>query len=408
MVLITPRRALLATAAGGGLIALGAGLKVGFAPRRVADERPRDMLVAVFLRFGCDGLTLLAPAEDPHYRAARPGIGVTTAGDRAGPLIGALDGVPFVLHPAAAGLKPLYDAGQLAFVHAAGLPIDTRSHFESQEMMERGIVERNDPVLGGWLARHLMSSGRTLPELGAIAAAADIQASLAGFAGAVAIPDVAEFNVPGGDLNLGVIAALNAGAEVHATAARDTVDMIRRVRARYALLPPAAPPVPYPAGDFAAAMQSLAKLVKMNVGVEVAAVDFGGWDHHYQMNQYFPGHARQLAETLAAFWADLAHVRERVTIVAMTEFGRRLDENTAGGTDHGSASVMLVLGASVAGGRIHGRWPGLAPDQLREGDLRVTTDARAVLQEILVTRRGEPAPEQVFPGLPYAPVGVVG
>jgi uncharacterized protein (DUF1501 family) len=402
------RRALIASATVGGLVAGGAGLRLAF---RDSDEPAKaagdDILVAVFLRFGVDGLTLAAPAEDDDYRSSRPTIRVTPDGANAGLAIGRLDRVPFYLHPKLPELKTLYDAGHLAILHAAGLPVDTRSHFECQELMERGITERNAPILGGWLARHLMPRSATLAELGAIAAAPDVHSSLQGFRGAVAIPDVADFNVSGGDHNLDVIEALNAGPETHAASARETVAMIRGVRSRYAALPAATGDgVTYPVGEFGAAMRSLSRIIKMDAGLSAATVDFGGWDHHYQMNHYFPAHATQLSQTLAAFWTDLAAYQSRLTIVAMTEFGRRLEENTAGGTDHGAASVMLVMGGGVRGGKLYGDWPGLKPRDLRDGDLRVTTDSRHVLQEILVKRRGEDALDRVFPGAPYRPLGL--
>lgn len=395
------------TAAAGGLV-LAAAPSIRLAWREgEADpikDRKRDILVFVFLRFGVDGLTLLAPAEDDSYRKARPTIAVTP---ELGSPIGALDNVPFYLHPNAPELKGLYDRGKLALIHAAGLPTGSRSHFECQEMAERGITEHEAPLFGGWLGRHLLSAADDLPALGAVAAAASIHTALHGYRGAVAIPDVAEFNVPGGDFNLNVIEALSAGNEPHAICARETVAMIRGVRARYAELPSiASEPAEYPEGSFGTAMQSVARIIKMKAGLDVATVDFGGWDHHYKMNQYFPGHLMQLSRGLAAFWDDLKDYQDRLTVVAMTEFGRRLEENTAGGTDHGAASVMLALGGHVHGGRIYGQWPGLAEQDLREGDLRVTTDSRTILQELLVKRRGEQNLEKVFPALRYQPLGM--
>jgi uncharacterized protein (DUF1501 family) len=398
------RRTLLKSAStGAALTAISPGLRTAFA----ADaSSQRDILVVVFLRFGCDGLTMVAPAQDRDYQMHRPNIKISASGEGAGLPLGMMGGVPFYMHPSAPELKVLFDAGRLAVVHAAGLPSDTRSHFESQNMMERGVTEGDDPVLGGWLARHLAARKLELPDLGAVSSAADIHTPLQGIRGVTAIPDVRDFNVPGGDYNLNVIEILNAAADPHSASARATVNMIRSVQSSLGRLPPANG-VTYPAGGFASSLRSLADIIKMNVGLEAATVDFGGWDHHYNMNTYFPPAARHLSQSLSAFWNDIAAVQHRVTLVTMTEFGRRLEENTAGGTDHGAASFMFVLGGGVNGGRIYGDWPGLKPSDLREGDVRVTTDVRQVLQEILVTRRGEDNLRSIFPALDYRPRGIL-
>jgi uncharacterized protein (DUF1501 family) len=397
------RRTFLSAASSGVVMgALAPGVKAAFSAN--AGPAKRDIVISIFLRFGSDGLTMVAPADDADYRANRPTIGVTT---KTGLHIGALDNVPFFLHPNIPELKALYDAKKLAVVHAAGLPTHTRSHFESQNMLERGVTESDAPVLGGWLARHLTARNLSLPELGAITSGAAVQVPLQGYQGAVAVPDVNTFNVTGGDFNLNVIEALNRGKEVQAVAARGTVDMIRSVKASLVRLPAASGGPTYPSGSFGSSLRSLAEVIKMDVGLEVATVDFGGWDHHYNMNLYFPGAAQQLSKALAAFWADLAPVQDRLTIVTMTEFGRRLQENTAGGADHGAASFMFVLGGAVRGGKIYGQWPGLRAGDLREGDLRVTTDVRQVLQEILAKRRGETTLDKIFPALAYAPLGIL-
>lgn len=402
--MILSRRTLLKSGATGtALSAVAPGLSACFAADR-SDQR--DILVVVFLRFGCDGLTMLAPAEDPEYRRLRPTIGISATGAGAGLPLGTLDGVPFYMHPSAPELKALYDAGQLAVVQAVGLPTDTRSHFESQNMMERGVTEGDAPILGGWLARHLAARKLELPDLGAVSSAADIHTPLQGIKGVAAIRDVRNFTVLGGDYNLQVIEKLNAGQDLHSVSARATVNMIRSVQTGLGRLPTDTRAV-YPAGGFAASLRSLADIIKMDMGLEVATVDFGGWDHHYNMNSYFPPAARHLSQSLAAFWDDLRSVQHRLTIVTMTEFGRRLEENTAGGTDHGAASFMFVLGGAVNGSKLYGQWPGLRPSDLREGDVRVTTDVRQVLQEILATRRGEDNPRSIFPALDYRPQGIL-
>ncbi|MCA0200626.1 MAG: DUF1501 domain-containing protein, partial [Proteobacteria bacterium] len=340
------RRTLLTSASAGAVLpAFAPGIRAAFAAE---PSNTRDILVVVFLRFGCDGLSMVAPAQDPDYQARRPTIKVAASGQNAGLPLGPLDGVPFYLHPSAPELKALFDAGRLAVVHAAGLPTDTRSHFESQNMMERGVTEGDAPILGGWLARHLAARNLMRADLAAVSSAPDIHTPLQGLRGVAAIPDVRDFNVPGGDYNLNVIEILNAGNAPQAASARATVDMVRSVQGSLGRLP--AGGVAYPAGGFAVSLRSVADIIKMNVGLEVATVDFGGWDHHYNMNSYFPPAASHLSQSLAAFWADLATVQHRLTVVTMTEFGRRLDENTAGGTDHGAGSFMFVLGGGVDGG----------------------------------------------------------
>ena len=163
----------------------------------------------------------------------------------------------------------------------------------------------------------------------------------------------------------------------------------------------------YTDSQFSTSLRSIADLIKMDTGLDVATVDYGGWDHHFEMNLYFPDHAAEMSKSLSAFWHDMADYQDRITVVAMTEFGRRLEENANGGTDHGSGAFMFVLGGAVQGGKMYGDWPGLKTDDLREGDLRVTTDYRQVIQEILLKRRGEPSPKVVFPSLDYQPLNFI-
>jgi uncharacterized protein (DUF1501 family) len=305
-------------------------------------------------------------------------------------------------------LKALYDAKALAVVHAAGLPTESRSHFVSQDKMERAVADGEPPLPGGWIGRHLLARNLVLPGLGAITSGPDIDVALQGYNNAVSVTNLALFNVQGGDFNLNIIEAMNAGPEPAAAAARATVNTIRTVQASAAaLVPDDKNTAGYTNGDLSTSLKSVANIIKANVGLEVATVDFGAWDHHNNLNLYFPDHAAELSQGLAAFWRDMKDYRGRLTVVAMTEFGRRLQENASAGLDHGSASVMFALGGTVNGGRLYGHWPGLKPTDLHAGDLAVTTDYRQVLQEILVKRRGEVTPQAVFPTLAAQPLGII-
>jgi uncharacterized protein (DUF1501 family) len=159
----------------------------------------------------------------------------------------------------------------------------------------------------------------------------------------------------------------------------------------------------YPASDIGQALKQVAILIKSDLGLEVAALDKGGWDTHFGQGSsegLLSNLLADLSRSLAAFAADMGPRLSRVTLVAMTEFGRRSYENSTLGTDHGRGSVMLLLGGGADGGRVRGAWPGLGPNDLEEpGDLRVTTDYRSVLSEVLAKRMGFTRTSDVFPGL---------
>ncbi|TAL04021.1 MAG: DUF1501 domain-containing protein [Rhodospirillaceae bacterium] len=411
------RRTLLTAASAGALAATGAvtailapGVRGVFAPRPhpASDRAPRDILVVLFLRFGADGLTMVPPADDADYHANRPTIAIAASGPNGGLPIGTLDGVPFFLHPSIPELKSLYDAGHLAVVHGCGLMTESRSHFISQDKMDRGIADGEAPLQGGWLARHLLARDLVLPGLGAISCVPSVDVSLQGYGGAMAVPDIKLFNVVGGDTNRHIIKSLNTGIEPLTISAAETINTIETVQARLAAMPDkAGDTLGYTSGPLSAALKSLATTIKLDLGLEVATVDYGGWDHHINLNTAFGPQAQELSLAINAFWNDMKDYRDRLTLVTMTEFGRRVKENANGGLDHGSASFMFVLGQHVNGGRIYGQWPGLKAADLHAGDLAVTTDYRRVLQEILVKRRGETALQAVFPNVGYAPLGLI-
>jgi len=411
-----------------GLSALGALSALGWAVgRRSAlagvSVSPRrrgtmgDTLVSVFLRGGVDGLSVIVPhGDDDYYRnrpvlaLARPGDGKAKPKDR----VLDIDGY-FGLHPALAPLMPLHAAGQMAMIHACGSDDQTLSHFEAMATMERGVARDTGPA-SGWLARHLETAPWVNPSpLRAVALGSLLPQSLRGAAQATALGTVADLRLQspfhdGTDRFEQTLAALYS-RDALAEAGLEALSVLKTLNG----LPPAAlssAGSTYPKDDLGEGLRQVALLMKSEVGLEAACLDHGGYDTRVVQGTsqgVLAGRLESLAGALAAFAADLGLARwGRTTVVVMSEFGRRVPENSGLGTDHGRAGVMLVLGGHVAGGRVHGQWPGLAPSQLDgPGDLRVTTDYRAVLAEVITHRLHNPNVGAIFPGLAPAPIGVV-
>jgi uncharacterized protein (DUF1501 family) len=390
---------------------LGAGLLDGVAPASAAGIG-RDLLVMVFLRGGWDALSVATPlagVDRVYYEAARPTLQI--APDRLLPL-----DVRFGLHPALAPLYPLYEAGKLALIHAAGLATDTRSHFDAQTFIELGTPGRKTAGRG-WLTRHLTSAPDRPPEtlLPAVALGSELPTSLLGSDEAAVIPSLATYALNGKSSYRGAqhVALREMYGADHwlyraGTTALDAVEVVSY------LGPGAYRPaegVVYPASSFAKQLQTLAQVAKLPTGLEVATVDLGGWDFHDTQGGDSKGRLTDLlttlAQGLAAFYQDMAGIG--LTIVVQSEFGRRLRENASGGFDHGHGGTMLVLGEAVNGGLVYGDWPGLHNDQLYDkADLEVTTDYRLVLAEILERRLANPNLDEVFPGLvQQAPLNLV-
>jgi len=403
-----------------GLCALGgaAVLGAGLARLAFAEGEAGDILVALFLRGACDGLNLLPPLDGPDraaYEAARPNLKVPTSGPKAALRLDER----FGLHPAAAPLGELFKAGKLAFVHAAGLTADTRSHFDAQAFMELGTPGVKTSA-NGWIARHLLTRGgpAAAPSfLTAVSLGSLTPASLLGWPDVAVLNSLDGFNLaaPKGWQNAQreALRRMYAGRSWLDRYGAETLDA---VDAFESVSPGAYKPAgrDYPKGEIGYRLRSLAQLIKLDLGLRVAALDMGGWDtHKYQGDNgegYFGNLAGQLAQSLAAFHEDMsAGTPRRVLVVVMTEFGRRLKENASRGTDHGHGGVMLLLGEGVAGGKVYGTWPGLGNEQLfQRADLAVTTDYRRALAEVLTKRLANPRTSAVFPGLTDgSPLGLV-
>lgn len=373
-----------------------------------------DTLVCIFLRGGADGLNMVVPHGDDEYYAHRPLIGIPRPDDNRavnGRTVD-LDGF-FGLHPALAPLHGIYAAGDMTFIHATGSPDETRSHFEAMDLMERGATENGDYT--GWLARHLatLDSGNS-SSLRAIGVSDMLPASLTGAVSATALQSIADYHLAGRPERVGQMTNLlqtlySQNQDMLTAAAQQTFAAIE-VLGKIDTAGYVANGRPYQETEFGQALRLVAQLIKANVGVEVACIDVDGWDTHVAQGGAVGSMASNLAELadgLAAFYEDLQPQMGKITVVVMSEFGRRLQENGGLGTDHGHGSMMMALGGGINGGRVFARWPGLHDEQLvGPGDLAVTTDYRDVLGEIIQKRLNNPLLPAIFPGYTVNPLGL--
>jgi uncharacterized protein (DUF1501 family) len=392
--------------------ALGVATATTASQARLAFGAPGDgdVLVVLALRGGFDGLAAVAPVGDPEYGRLRPTIGTpadTTkrVDDR------------FGLHPAMAPLFGLWDAGRLAAVHAAGQPASGRSHLVATADLERGTGAGVTSTRTGWVDRMLGVAGSVGLFGGSQVGSPTLPAAFAGPHDKVAMERIRDMRLTLGE-DVAPLAAWQRGmAALHAGAppavSRPTSLGLRAVGGLRPLSgqPDDARSAGYPGGRLGEALHDVARLVRARVGVRVAAVDVDGWDLHAGAGRAGGGpmhdRLRELSEALAAFAGELGDDLGRVTLVTLSEFGRRAAENGSGGTDHGHGTAVLVLGGAVRGGRVHGRWPGLRESDLVDGDLAVTTDVRSILAEILTARLAVSAVSTVFPDFRPSPLGLV-
>jgi len=384
----------------------------------------KKTLICLFQRGAADALNVVVPFGDAEYFRLRPNIAVpasSRAAQARGPAALDLDGF-YGLHPSLAPLAPLYRRGMLAPVHAVGSPSATRSHFDAQDYMESGTPDvKGTP--DGWLNRYLATKGtcescapgaKPSPFRG-VALAAQTPRILDGPAPVVAMTGIEAFTVRGGGSPTERLEALyrTGSADLVHAAGRDTFEAVRMLRAadptRYA----PANGAEYPRSPFGQRLRQIAQLVKADLGLEVAFADVGGWDTHVNQG----GATGQLANRLGDFAASIAALvtdfgdrMNDVVILTMSEFGRMARENGSGGTDHGHAGALFVIGGGVRGGRVHGRWPGLAREHLHEGrDLALTTDFRTVFAELAGKHLGARDAAKLFPGFDAsgAPLGLL-
>ncbi len=383
----------------------------------------QETLVVVFLRGGMDGLNVVMPRDGSdrgYYESARPDLKVPVSGSGSAINLNNQLG----LHPAMAPIHPLYQDGKFGFVVAAGLDEANRSHFDAMEFIERGTPGiKTTPT--GWLARHL-ASATNLPDnivMPSLSVGSTQVTSLFGDRNTINVSGVNRFNLDVGpsywrDAQRLALRQFYTADDswLHQSGlqALDAMDIIElNTSGSYT---PANGAV-YPNNSFGDALEVVAQMKKLDLGLRVAALDLGGWDTHNGQGDgsggYFAGLLGTLAQGLAALYTDLDgsgpnNYTQRLTVVVQSEFGRRLVQNADRGSDHGHGNLMMVMSGNGTGG-IHGAWPGLAQGQLFDGaDLAVTTDFRRVLSEILIRRMGNNRLGIVFPGYSdYSPLGVV-
>ena len=385
-------------------------------------------LVVVFQRGAVDGLNMVVPYRESAYYSLRSSIAVQPKD------VVDLDGF-FGLHPAMASLKPLWDAKELAIVHACGSPDPTRSHFDAQDYMESGTPGVK-ATTDGWLNRALAAAPLRKPGKGepvsafrAISLGEIVPRTLAGPIPAVAVGKVDSFGVhdpsgnhaapqqspsaavPSGADSFASMYAESVNSILHGTGA-ETFDAIRMLRSAAPGSYQPAHEAVYPKNGFGDSMKGIAQLMKANLGVEVAFAEMGGWDTHQNqggVSGQLAGRLREWSDSLAAFRRDMGQDGEDIVLVTMSEFGRTVRQNGTGGTDHGHANVMLVLGAPVQGGRVYGRWPGLEAGALNEDrDLAITTDFRQVLAEAAASTLQVRSMRTVFPGMSFQKNSLIG
>lgn len=368
-----------------------------------------NVLVVISMRGGIDGLGMVVPHGDPGYHAARPNIALPMSS------LVAPDAM-FGLHPNMAPLQWMWDGGELAAVHAVGMEVPNRSHFLAMEEVED--ADPTSSVRRGWVNRMIGLDADTDPyeavNLGdpitptALVGPAPVLATgaldsltLAAATGKYASRRRAQLSTVWG----GAPGPLGAAARSALTTVRELAPIVDQT-----YRPTVSYPSAWPATGLSDALQDTAHLIKADVGTEVVTIDYGSWDMHSGYGTTAYGSMQSMvggfAGVVSAFMRDLGPLRSRVTLLTISEFGRRVPENGNRGLDHGWGNMMLLMGGGVLGG-YYASWPGLDRTSLEDGDLAVTTDYRNVLGEVVSSRFPDRSATAVFPGLSYRPMGVM-
>lgn len=389
--------------------------RLAFTSDTACGAKESNTLVCVFLRGGADTLNMVVPYGNDAYYKVRPTLAIARPGADGRKASLKLNDF-YAFHPMMSPLLPFFHDGELAVIQSVGSDNTSGSHFEAQDQLEHGEAF-GKKLVGGWLGRHLRSRGGGMTPLSAVAISTSLPEALRGAPSASVLTSIDEvkLTLPRGKTE-SVVNALaklySADVDVLGQAGKVTIDLLGRIDKVKKAGPKTSGNVTYPESTFGNAMHEVAKLIKADVGLEVACVDHDGWDTHF-----FQGAAdgqqasniEDLSKGLSALYKDIQNYRERVTIVVLTEFGRRIYENSSMGTDHGRGFAMFAIGGRVNGGRIIGPLPRLKETSaifLGPSGLTVELDYRSVLAEVLRDVLGNDDIASVFPNFKPQKVGI--
>lgn len=409
----------------GGLVLFGIG--AGGVPAfmaRAADSRKitppykkKRIMVCIFQRGAMDGLMAVTPFTDEYLKKARPGLFIPAVKSAQSTTLIDLDG-RFGLHPSMNAFQPLFREKRLAIVHGIGSPNNTRSHFDAQDYMESG-TPFNKGTASGWLNRAVGLLGHDSTPFRAVSLTSSMPRSFYGDNPSVAISNLQDFSIQMRGNPSGANMAAKSFEDLYDQTSSgllketgkesfDAVKMMQKTDTRN--YQPANNAV-YPTSPLGNSLKQIAQLVKMDVGLEVAFAESGGWDTHFNQGAQtgiFARNVADLSNSITAFWTDLGSYQDDLTVMTMTEFGRTVKQNGTGGTDHGRASCNFILGNDVQGGMVHGNIKPLAPENLEDGrDLTVTTDFRAVFGEVADKHLKISSDQILFPDWKGNKIGVM-
>jgi uncharacterized protein (DUF1501 family) len=364
---------------------------------RAADSRKilspykkNKVLVCIFQRGAMDGLMAVSPYTDPNLKALRPTLYMSPA-ETEGKMID-LDG-RFGLHPGLDAFTPFFRDGRMAIVHGVGSPNTTRSHFDAQDYMESG-TPFSKSTGSGWLNRAVGLLGHDGTPFRAVSLTSSLPRSLYGDNESLAINNLQEFAIQmRGNPFASNLASKSfeqlydqTSSQILNKTGKESFDAMKMLNVNNIKNYQPANGVVYPNSALGNSLKQIATLIKMEVGMEVAFAESGGWDTHFNQGAANGALARNLkdfSDSIAAFWKDMDAHQDDVTVMTMTEFGRTAHQNGTGGTDHGRASCLFVLGNDVQGGKVYNNMKTLAKEDLEDGrDLPVSTDFRSVFSSV--------------------------